>query len=1036
MRQTTIVALALALGLSATIKGQTLNPDWEDPSVFQVNRLPMRASYFPFESIEKALRGDKSASERYVSLNGLWKFSWVDRPDKRAKDFYRTDFDDSQWVDFPVPANWEFRGYGVPIYVNLPYEFNTQKPTPPDIPDNLNPVGSYRKRFTVPEKWSGMRVFIHLGAVKSAFYIWVNGEKVGYSEDGKLEAEFDITRYVKTGENTIALEVYRWSDGSYLECQDFWRISGITREVYLYARPQVHLYDYKAIATLDKTYTNGMLNLEVELDTRPGINPLDYICDVTLIDGSGNNVLSKSEAFNNTTTGKSKAVITSTIPSVKPWSAEIPNLYTLNMTLKDKSGNVLEAISRKTGFRTVEIVGRDMLVNGKRIFIKGVNRHETHPETHQVVTREQMLEDIKLMKTFNVNAVRTCHYPNAPEWYDLCDEYGIYVVDEANIESHGMGYNLDKTLANRPEWLDAHLARFSRMLIRDKNHPSIITWSLGNEAGNGYNMYECYKWGKAYDPSRPIQYERALEEWNTDIICPMYPSPSDLVYYSTANKNRPLIMCEYAHAMGNSLGNFKEYWEVIENYPGLQGGFIWDWVDQGIWLEKNGKRGFGYGGDWGPEGTPSDNNFLINGIVQPDRKPNPHAWEMKHVYQSIKFKSFDLAKGELTLVNGYFFRDLSNYTLKWLLLENGVIRKEGSINNINTLPGQPRTLKLDTKYSFTPGKDYTLQLYAYTKAAEGLIPANHEQAKAEFILFENPRNEYYPEKSKLTATEENGVIVVKGGTFELKIDKATGLLTSYLFNGRRLIERGPQVNFWRPCNDNDFGAGSQNKMLVWKNAGREATLVNITTSTSEMGVQVSCDYQLLKGSCSQRMVYHVDGRGIVTVSNEFHAFWGEHPMMFKYGNHLLLPQDFKTIEWYGRGPVESYADRKANTFLGIYKGDIREQYHPYVRPQESGNKTDVRWAKLTTASGYGFTIQFINDFLNVNALPYSPEQLYPGERKAQTHSFELEPDQYVHLDIDYRQMGLAGIDSWWSLPLEKYRLPYMDYSYSYRIVPF
>lgn len=1030
--------LVILIVLTFNTFSQTLNPDWEDPSVCQINRLPMRASYFPFESVDKAIKGDKSQSERFISLNGMWKFNWVDRPDKRPIDFYKTDFDDKNWADFPVPANWEFKGYGIPIYVNSDYEFNVNNPTPPDIPDSLNPVGSYRKKITIPEKWKDMQVYIHLGAVKSAFYIWVNGQKVGYSEDSKLEAEFDITKYIKTGENTIALEVYRWSDASYLECQDFWRLSGITREVYLYARPKVHLYDYKAIATLDQTYLNGVLNIEIELENSTNNNTSNYSCDIILNDNNGKSVFSKSEEFPESApnTNSVKVNLQATIPSVKAWSAEIPNLYTLTITLKDKQGNVVEVISRKTGFRTVEIKGRDFLVNGKRIYIKGVNRHETHPVTHQVVTREQMIEDIKLMKMFNINAVRTCHYPNTPEWYDLCDEYGLYLVDEANIESHGMGYDLDKTLANNPAWATAHLERFSRMMIRDKNHPSIITWSLGNEAGNGYNFYKCYEWGKNYDQSRPIQYERAKLEWNTDIFCPMYPSPSSLISYSVSNLNRPLIMCEYAHAMGNTLGNFKEYWDIIESYPGLQGGFIWDWVDQGMWLERNGKKFFGYGGDWGPKGTPSDNNFNCNGIVQPDRKPNPQAWEMKKMYQSIKFKSFDLKTGELIIGNGYFFRDLSNFTLKWILLEDGTPKKEGVINDINATPGETKTIKIDLNYKFIQGKEYSLQVYTITKLAEGLIPANHEQAKEEFLLFENHQSQYSPDKSPITLNDNKDEIAVSGKDFEIKISKTSGSISSYLFKGKKLFETGPQINFWRPPNDNDFGAGLQKKLIEWKDAGKEGKLINITFNKDELGVKIVSDISLLNGDAVNRMIYKIDGKGSLEVRNEFRVLKGKHSMMFKYGNHLQLPQDYKTIEWYGRGLVESYWDRKANAFLGIYKGDIKDQYHPYIRPQESGNKTDVRWAKLYTSNGYGFTIQFTNDYLNVIALPYSPEQLFPGENKGQFHSLELDPDKYVHLDIDYKQMGVGGIDSWWSLPLEQYRLPYMDYSYSYRIIPF
>lgn len=1037
--------LVLAVALLASIsisRAQTLQPDWEDPEVVSINRLPMRASYFPFESLKAAQQGDQSASSRFLSLNGMWKFSWVDHPGKRPKDFYKPGYDDSRWGQFPVPSNWEFKGYGTPIYVNIPYEFSPTNPQPPDIPDSLNPVGSYRKVFTLPDGWDGMRIYIHLGGVKSVFYIWVNGEKVGYSEDSKLEAEFDITPYVKKGENLVALEVYRWSDASFLECQDFWRISGIERDVFLYARPFVHLYDVRAVTVLDDSYNDGLFNLECELRNTGSTAAKGYSCVVTLRDADGRTMLTDSRAFSPLDGKPSSTMvrISGRVPTVRQWSAEIPYLYALDIVLQNDKGIVQEAIRKKVGFRTVEVKGADLLVNGKRIYVKGVNRHEHDPVTIHVLSREQMEKDVQLMKMMNINAVRTCHYPNNPIWYDLCDEYGIYLIDEANIESHGMGYDLDKTLGNNPRWLKAHLERASRMVLRDKNHASIITWSLGNEAGNGSNFYECYKWIKAYDSTRPVQYERAGLEWNTDIYCPMYPHPNSLIQYSLSNPTRPLIMCEYAHAMGNTLGNFREYWEIIESYPALQGGFIWDWVDQGVWLEKNGVKFFGYGGDWGPPGTPSDNNFLCNGLVQPDRRPNPQAYEMKKMYQNIKFRLLDARRGLVEVKNANFFRDLSNYTLIWTLLENGKQVQSGAVQSIDAFPGKSVAVNLGLNLSPAAGAEYYLQLSAVTKKGEGLVPAGHEQAKEEFSLAgQASPAAFVADGTPVTVDETSGRVTLSNRNFSLEFNKTSGLIESYTVRGKKMWSQGPRPNFWRPPNDNDFGAGSQKTMGIWKDVGKAERAKRVRVDRDDRNpngsVRVRVETPLLKNDALVVAEYTIDGRGAITVSNSFHALRGKHPNLFKVGSHLTLPKEFAAIQWYGRGPDESYWDRKSSALVGTYEGAIKDQYHPYVRPQESGNKTDVRWARLKRGDGSGFEIQFVDTYLNVEALPYSPDQLYPGEAKRQTHSLELKPDEFVHLDIDYQQMGVAGIDSWWSLPLEKYRLPYQDYRFGYRIVP-
>lgn len=1036
-----LIVMSLTACMSA-VRSQTVRPEWQDPEVVSVNRLPMRASYFPFENLSAAQRGEKGASTRFLSLNGMWKFSWVDHPDKRPREFFRTDFDDSKWTQFPVPSNWEFKGYGVPIYVNLTYEFSPTNPQPPNIPDSLNPVGSYRRFFALPAAWDGMQVYLHLGGVKSVFYLWVNGKKVGYSEDSKLEAEFDITPYIKKGDNLVALEVYRWSDASFLECQDFWRISGIERDVYVYARPAVHLYDYRSTSVLDNLYTTGIFSFECELKSPGGIAARGYSCLVTLRDAEGTTVFNGSKIFPplEATPFVSTVDLTGRLPNVRQWSAEIPNLYSLDIVLQDDRGIVQEAISRKVGFRSVEVKGTDFLVNGKRIFIKGVNRHEHDPETIHVLSREQMENDIRLMKMMNVNAVRTCHYPNNPLWYDLCDQYGIYLIDEANIESHGMGYDPSRTLANNPRWLKAHLERVSRMVLRDENHPSIITWSLGNEAGNGINFYECYNWVKSYDTTRPVQYERAGLEWNTDIYCPMYPHPNTLIQYSLSNPARPLIMCEYAHAMGNTLGNFKEYWDIIESSPALQGGFIWDWVDQGVWLEKNGVRFFGYGGDWGPPGTPSDNNFNCNGLVQPDRRPNPQAYEMKKMYQNVKFRLLDARRGLIEVKNAFFFRDLENYALRWQLIENGKSVRDGVIQSMNAQPGNSMVVDLKLDLAPAAGSEYYLQCSAITKKLEGLVPAGHDQANEEFaIAGQAIPVPFTADRTAITIQESGRKVVLGNKTFSLGFDKETGLIETYTVRGKQLWTKGPRPNFWRPPTDNDFGAGLQKTMGVWKDVGKSEHPKRFIVTRDERNpngsVTVRVETPILKNDGLVVAEYTIDGRGSITARNSFHALRGSYPNLFRVGNHLVLPGDFSVIQWYGRGPGESYWDRKSSTLVGMYEGPIGAQYHPYIRPQESGNKTDVRWAVLKREDGTGFRIEFVDALLNVNALPYSPDQLYPGESKGQTHSLELKPDGPVHLDIDYQQMGVGGINSWGTLPLEQYRLPYQDYKYSYRIVP-
>ena len=1027
-----IVFLAI-FSLSLTLRAQTLDPVIENPDVIQMNKLDARASFFAFESQELAHQNKIDKAANHLSLNGIWKFNWAKNPEQRPLDFYQENYDISSWSDIKVPANWEVEGFGIPIYTNASYPFQKGELAPPDIPDGYNPVGSYKRTFNVPANWDGKELFIHLGAVKSAFYIWINGKKVGYSQGSKLPAEFNLTNFIKPGKNNIALEVYRWSDGSYLECQDFWRISGIERDVYLYARPKVHLADYFAKAGLTNSFKDGTFDLAIELNNVASKKQKGSVS--VEITKNSKTFYTSSLNFEITSNGKESINFNKTISAVKSWSAEKPELYNLNIIIKDKKGNVLEAVSRKIGFRTSEVKNGRYLMNGQPILFKGVNRHEHNADNGHVISKEEMLRDVQIFKENNINAVRTCHYPNDPYWYELCDEYGIYVIDEANIESHGMGYSLTRTLANNPKWLKSHLDRTERMVARDKNHPSIIIWSLGNEAGNGYNFYETYLLAKKMDDTRPVQYERAGLEWNSDLYVPMYATPDDIKKYAENDKlKKSLIQCEYAHAMGNSMGGFKEYWDLFEKYEKLQGGFIWDYVDQGLKIIKNGKEIYAYGGDFGPEGTPSDNNFLNNGLVQPDRKLNPHMYEVRHIQQDVKFYKNDLSNGLIDIKNWYFFRDLTNYKLNWELIANGKVVETGTINNIITLPQETNTVKIPFNTNLKSDVEYFLNVKALLKNAEALLPVGYQIAYEQFQLNSVEVTDPSEANSEVKLKTKGELLIVSGANFEINFNKAKGELVNYLFNGVSLIEKGPQVNFWRAPNDNDYGAGTQNKFGEWKNSAKNKNVKTVVNKISKHKISISFTKELFKGDATFEQIFTIDGNGVVEVSNKLNAIKGAHSNIYKFGNEMVLSSEIKQIEWYGKGPFESYADRQHAAKVGIYSGSIAEQYFPYIRPQETGNKNDVRWVKLTSKDGLGLKI-YGKNHLFVSALNFSREDLDSGKQKTQKHAGELSSRKEVYVNIDGFQQGLGSINSWGRLPMEQYRLPYKSYSYSYWIIP-
>lgn len=1028
--------------------------EWQDVSITGVNRMPMRASAFAYETQALAEGRKKEQSAYFQSLNGTWKFRWVENPSLRPADFYKDSFDVSGWDDFQVPANWEFNNtgktYGYPIYVNHPFEFGAPyaqldpNKLVENIPSGYNPVGSYRRTFTIPAAWSGRQVFIHLGAVKSAFYIWVNGQYVGYSEDAKLAAEFDVTSCLHAGQNTVALEVYRWSIGSYLECQDFWRISGIERDVYLYATPKLDIRDFKVISTLDETFKNGVFSLsgEVANYALKGNEKADVPVQVSaqVLDAAGKKVVDLKVSYSASGKKNGFALKAAKVPDVKAWSAETPNLYTLYITLRDANDNTLEVIPVRVGFRSVEIKNAQVLVNGQPVLFKGVNRHEHNPLTAHVISEADMRKDIELMKQLNVNAVRTCHYPSDPLFYELCDEYGIYVCDEANIESHGLYYNLDKTLGNNYRWLTAHLDRVMRMYERDKNYPCVTFWSLGNEAGNGYNFYNAYMALKKADPTRPVQYERAVHEWNTDIYVPQYPSPNSFRWYAENRPDRPMISSEYAHAMGNSLGNFKEYWEVIENpsYPTLQGGFIWDWIDQGLKVTRNGKTFFAYGGDFEPEavfeGKGNDRNFLINGVINPDRIPNPGAHEVKKVYQNIGTALANRQSCEVAVKNKSYFRDLSSYYLAWELLENGASVQSGRVDNLSVAPQQTEKIKLPVTYALQPGKEYFLNVHYKLKAAEPFLPKDFAVAGEQFALSDFVAPAFSPSQAPIKVTQTEKEWTGKGKNFSVTFDLETGAIKSYTCNGQKLIgSGGGQVSFWRAMVDNDHGAGSNSSLRVWHDAGKAAPTAVKVTQEGET-YRIVAEKSLLNGDAKLTQTYTLDGSGTIAVASSFEKVKGEYPMMPKFGASFVIPKQYSNLTYYGRGPWENYIDRSYSANVGLYRSTVDEQFFPYVRPQENGNKTDVRWLSLTDKKGKGLKITGVLP-VEFSALFYSIDDLDPEKDRKQYHSGQLSKRNEIYLNVSYRQMGVGGINSWGALPLEQYRLKYGSYRYEYVIQP-
>jgi beta-galactosidase len=1067
--------LVLTAGPVAREAGQgVVTNDWENPRVSSINTERPHATFVPFPSRDEALRLRPEQSPNVLSLNGQWKFQWSPRPADRPLAFFRADFDDAPWGDIAVPGTMEWQGHGKPLYIDEGYTF---KADPPRVPADDNPVGSYRRTFDLPVSWQGRHVFVHFAGVSSAFYLWVNGERVGYSEDSRTPAEFDITRFVRPGRNLIAAEVYRYSDGSYLECQDFWRLSGIFRDVFLFSTPQTHIRDFWARASLDDQYRDGQLDLDVELHRYDEGAAAPRAVVAELLGPDGKTVWGPARMPGAVGGGGSSlARLHATVPGVAPWTAETPSLYRVLLTLEDEKGAAIETVTARVGFRRVEIAAGQLRVNGVPIVIRGVNRHEHDPDNGYTIGTDMMLADIRLMKQFNINAVRASHYPNDPRWYDLCDEYGLYVVDEANIESHGISFDADKTLANKPEWRDAHLDRTRRMVERDKNHPSVIIWSLGNEAGDGINFQATYAWIKRRDPSRPVQYEPAELRAHTDIYVPMYARPYQLENYARGPHDKPLILCEYAHAMGNSVGNLQDYWDVIERHPDvLQGGFIWDWANQGIWkTAPDGRRYYVYGGDYLPPGAEFDPDCL-DGLVMGDRTPQPELWEVKKVYQPVKVRAVDAARGAFEVENRYAFLDLSHLEARAIVTDDGVERWRGSVTLPPAQAGSraPLTVALDgRRLGSGAGVERLLKIEFVTREATPLVPQDHVVAWDQFSLVTAAPA---PPVSRvalpaLTLTDDRSETRIAGSRFAVVFDKATGLISSFTYDGQPVLRGGPAPNFWRAPVDNDYGNGHQVRTAAWREASASRRLrrfsarfsdehssfmspfgrstdwttlaggtVHIRTLDAPVApgsVVVEAEWDLPSVSSSVRFEYIVGNDGTVVVRSVFAPGDRPLPELPRFGTTMELPAGFDAAAWYGRGPQENYIDRRTGAAVAFYHSDVADLAFPYERPQETGTRTDTRWVALTSrGSGVGLLVVGLPTF-EFSAYPYALGDFDGGAKKTQRHSIDLTRRDFVTLNIDRAQMGLGGDTSWGALPHREYRIPPVTLGCSFVLRPF
>lgn len=1031
----TSALVAMSLPSGAVIGQLPTFTEWHDMQVNKVNRFPMHTNFFTYESVEKALKGDKTASSNYLSLDGEWKFNWVEDADKRPTDFYKTEYNDASWHTMRVPGIWELNGYGDPVYVNVGFAWRGHfKNNPPEAPIKDNHVGSYRRVVDIPNDWNGRQVIAHFGSVTSNIYLWVNGKFAGYAEDSKVAAEFDITPYLKKGKNLIAFQTFRWCDGSYCEDQDFWRLSGVGRSCYLFTRDaSTQITNIRVTPDLENNYTDGTLAVNVDVKGHP-------IVEFQLLNDNGIVVGKNTVDFKKHNFG----AIHFKLRNVKKWTAETPYLYTLVATVMQNNKKI-SAIPLKVGFRKVEIKGSQLLVNGQPIYIKGADRHEMDPDFGYYVTPERMRQDLQIMKRFNINAVRTCHYPNDPLWYDLCDEYGIYVCAEANQESHGFGYG-DEAVSKTPLFAKQILERNQHNVESFYNHPSIIYWSLGNETADGPNFAAAYKWVKERDHSRPVHWERAIKGDNTDIYCPMYLPQDECERYafSTAPEDqKPLIQCEYSHAMGNSGGGFKEYWDLVRKYPKFQGGFIWDFVDQGLHgKDAQGRNIYKYGGDYNTY-DPSDNNFNCNGLISPDRVPNPHMYETGYYYQNIWATPVDLNAGKIKVYNEYFFRDLSNYKLVWNITVDGKKVQNGEIDNLDIAPHETKEYALGYRLGDSYQGEVLLNVAFCLKSAEPLMESGqtvaYNQMPIKDYQFGKPIALKGEQGSKLKIVNKKNAdaITVSNDLCNIVFNRATGRLTDYTVGGQHILGEGGTLkpNFWRAVTDNDMGAELNLKYKVWRNPVFE--LQHIDARKQGDAVQVTTVYTMPEVKATLALVYTIDRGGSMQVEQKLTTDKAAKvPNMLRYGVVMELPYDLDRSEFYGRGPIENYSDRKHSQSIGIYSMTADEQFYPYIRPQESGTKSDVRWWKQTNSAQKGFRIESDRAY-SAGALHYAIADLDGGDKKEQRHSPQVPKSKYTNLCLDLVQTGVGGIDSWSpkAEALPEYRVNYKDYNFVFRIIP-
>ncbi|RHC74926.1 DUF4981 domain-containing protein [Prevotella sp. AM34-19LB] len=1004
---------------------------WQNVNINQQNREHRRANFFAFENLEKAQSFDKKKSANYLSMEGMWKFNFVKDHNKRPANFFALKYDDSQWKDFPVPGLFELNGYGDATYKNIGYAWATQfDPNPPYISELNNYTGSYRRTFELPKDWKGKDVYFHVGSATSNLTLWVNGKYVGYSEDSKVAAEFNISKYLKPGKNLIAMQVMRWCDGSYFEDQDFWRFTGIAREVYLYARPKLHAADIRLNAALENNYQDGVLNYKVSL--KGGKTDVA----ITLCDKDGKQIAQATGV---------QGVIK--VPKVNAWTAETPYLYKAYITLKNKQG-ATEVIPQKVGFRNVEIKNAQLLVNGQPVLVKGADRHEIDPDGGYVVSLERMIQDIKIMKQLNINAVRTSHYPCDPRWYDLCDEYGIYITAEANLESHGMGYE-EKSLAKFPEYIVPHIERNEGNVKPLINHPSVIVWSLGNEGGYGINFEKAYDWVKACDPTRPAQYERGGYDSKTDIHCPMYIGYEESENYCKGNGTKPYIQCEYAHAMGNSEGGFKEYWDLIRKYPKYQGGYIWDFVDQGL-RDKSpitGKEIFTYGGDYGRY-PGSDYNFNCNGIIAPNRRLNPHAYEIQYVLQNVWIKDFDAENGSFNVYNEFFFKNIDDLNLTATLFANGVKLTTVAIPDTKGIAPQATKLvksealksAIEKAEAEHPTEEITINFAFASDGSQPLVDKGQVMARQQIVL-----NGYEFDKvdapantgSKIEVEETNSYVKVSAERMSVTIGKKTGMIDYLDVDGEPMLKFRESMTpeFWRAPTDNDYGASLQKKMRVWKNP--QMNLKSFDKSENKDSVVLTANFEMPEVKAQLMLRYRINAAGEVAVTEKMTTDKeAKVADLFRYGMQLQMPASFSKLEYYGRGPEENYIDRHSSSFIGKYEANVKDEYYPYVRPQESGNHTDIRYFSIfNPTTGKGITFEGYAP-MECSAIPYLVEDLDAGIEKEHAwgqHSGDLVEKGLVQLHIQQRQFGLGCIDSWGSSPMEKYRMHYQDRCFSFVI---